>query len=827
MNHSGRSIRILAAVLVLSCGGPLNGQSHIPETFNSLAGKFAQPSDEYRPHVWWHWLGSNFSKEGITKDLEAMKEAGIGGATIFNIASSVQESHFPMENNPWPWQTYRSDAWWDAIEHTVKEARRLGLKIGLHGTPGYSATGGPWITEERGMKALVSSRTVIDGGRMVEVSLSRPELPEFTGYDSRYVEGYKPWKASRYWDVTVAAVRESGDASVDDVVELSSCMDQDGVLRWQAPEGRWVVYRYGYAPTMAHPHPLPDDIIGKAWEVDKMSREDNEYHWKQLLAPLREHIGEYFGDTFTYIWLDSYEAGYQNWTSDFREQFIRIKGYDPIPWIALYQYRNNKDLEYRFNAWSNTKFESGLPEFEVFLKDYDEVVNRLFIDCGFAVGQEMLHNYGLELYWEPYGGPFSTYEGARLADLPVGEFWSSEETVNGNPDILRAAVDYGKRIVAAEAMTGSPVYSRYTEDPAFLKHTVDGGYACGYNLYFLHHWVHQPFDDRYQPGLGMGWWGTHFSRYQTWYEPGKAFFRYLARCQMLLQQGTYVPGVPMQAHRRTPEGDIFFVINPEEGGRKTYSFPVKDRVPELWDAYNGVISSPASWRQEGDSTFVDLALGKDGSMFVVFPSRRGSYEVLPARVAATVEETVIGGPWKVTFKPKLDREFSRVFKRLEDWSLQKDVSVRYFSGTAVYGNTVTVRAEDLVPGRGVSLDLGELNDIAELEVNGVKVGVLWAPPYKAEITPYVHAGRNEIRISVTNNWANRLIGDEQYPADFEWGKDRGDEGRAMKAFPDWFLKGEKRPSAGRKTFNLWYYYKKDSALQPAGLLGPVRLVMEK
>ena len=57
---------------------------------------------EYRPYVWWHWMGPNFSKEGIRKDLEAMKEAGIGGATVFNIASAVQETHHPMENNPWP-----------------------------------------------------------------------------------------------------------------------------------------------------------------------------------------------------------------------------------------------------------------------------------------------------------------------------------------------------------------------------------------------------------------------------------------------------------------------------------------------------------------------------------------------------------------------------------------------------------------------------------------------------------------------------------------------------------------------------------------------------
>ena len=82
---------------------------------SELAREFRQPPMQYRPYVWWHWMGSNFTKEGIRRDLEAMKESGIAGATIFNLASAVQESHRPVENNPWPEQTYRSQAYWEAI----------------------------------------------------------------------------------------------------------------------------------------------------------------------------------------------------------------------------------------------------------------------------------------------------------------------------------------------------------------------------------------------------------------------------------------------------------------------------------------------------------------------------------------------------------------------------------------------------------------------------------------------------------------------------------------------------------------------------------------
>jgi hypothetical protein len=111
--------------------------------------------------------------------------------------------------------------------------------------------------------------------------------------------------------------------------------------------------------------------------------------------------------------------------------------------------------------------------------------------------------------------------------------------------------------------------------------------------------------------------------------------------------------------------------------------------------------------------------------------------------------------------------------------------------------------------------------MATVEINGTEVSVLWFPPFQVDITDHVKSGSNSVKISITNTRANRLIGDEQYSADFEWVSDRDKEGRARKAFPAWFLHNEPRMEQGRKTFNLWYYYRKDSTLRPAGLLGPV------
>jgi hypothetical protein len=178
---------VISALLLTSC---LSENNDMESTLKLLAEQFDNPHMEYKPCVWWHWMGSNLSKEGITKDLKAMKEAGIGGATIFNIASAIQESHVPTENNPWPEQTYRSDAYWDTLTFATSEAKRLRLKIGLHNTPGYSTTGGPWISEEWGIQQLVFSKTTVAGSSKIEMSLKMPELPVYTNRGSDNAQSY-------------------------------------------------------------------------------------------------------------------------------------------------------------------------------------------------------------------------------------------------------------------------------------------------------------------------------------------------------------------------------------------------------------------------------------------------------------------------------------------------------------------------------------------------------------------------------------------------------------------------------------------------------------
>lgn len=497
---------------------------------SELEVDFKNPPTSKRPYVWWHWMGPNFSLEGITKDLEAMKEQGIGGATIFNITSAVQESQAPTQNNPWPHQTYRGEDYWKALKHAASEAQRLGMEVGLHNTVGYSTTGGPWVDEKRSMQRVLWSDTLLEGGKLLDVVLARPDIPDRRGW------GGVIRKLSEYSNIGVVAMPEGQHVDISQVKDLSDMMDEDGRLKWDAPAGLWKIYRFISASTGYAPHPLPDELIdNKTFEVDKLSLQHTTYHWENVLNPLKEHIGEYLGKSFKHFLIDSYEAGPQSWSADFRDTFIKEKGYDPLPWMAtlpsvLYQIKQDVQPKNIIgDSLQTARFEW----------DYRDVVALMFLKNGWAPAAEMINKLGCQLQFEPYGGTMNTIASVRAADIPMGEFWTPNSK-GIRKDVSGAARAAGLTLIGAEAFTGAPGNSQWIEAPEYLKRSGDYAFLSGVNRLILHHWVHQPFDDKYKPGMSMGWWGTHFGRHQTWSEAGRAYFDYLSRCQVMLQRGEQV-----------------------------------------------------------------------------------------------------------------------------------------------------------------------------------------------------------------------------------------------------------------------------------------------
>jgi hypothetical protein len=198
----------------------------------------------------------------------------------------------------------------------------------------------------------------------------------------------------------------------------------------------------------------------------------------------------------------------------------------------------------------------------------------------------------------------------------------------------------------------------------------------------------------------------------------------------------------------------------------------------------------------------------------------------PAVTAAVPTPHVLAGPWHIAFQPGRGAPASIELPALESLHRQSDPGVKYFSGTATYSHPLEVPADFLAAHRRVVLDLGRVEVVARVTVNGHDLGVLWKEPYRVDITAAVQAGLTRLEVAVTNLWTNRLIGDEHRPAENDYGlsDERGVEAAGIRHLPTWYTLGQPKPPGGRVTFTTWRFYDRTEPLVASGLLGPVRLL---
>jgi hypothetical protein len=180
-------------------------------------------------------------------------------------------------------------------------------------------------------------------------------------------------------------------------------------------------------------------------------------------------------------------------------------------------------------------------------------------------------------------------------------------------------------------------------------------------------------------------------------------------------------------------------------------------------------------------------------VFVVFRKPAAASERTLPKIAEVAIGTVEGS-WDVSFQANRGAPATITLDALSSWSDNADAGVKYFSGTATYTKAVQAPPSWFVKGVQLWLDLGDVQNLAEVSINGVPLGVLWKKPFRADMTDALKPGSNTIEVKVTNLWVNRMIGDRQ-------------------------------PDAPKQfTFTRPVVYKANSPLLPSGLLGPVRVV---
>ena len=176
------------------------------------------------------------------------------------------------------------------------------------------------------------------------------------------------------------------------------------------------------------------------------------------------------------------------------------------------------------------------------------------------------------------------------------------------------------------------------------------------------------------------------------------------------------------------------------------------------------------------------------------------------RVEALPATLEIHGPWDVRFPPRMDVPEHMVLEQLMSLTEHSNAAVKYFSGTAVYEHSFDLGRERLGKNKRVLLDLGRVEAMAEVWLNGQNLGVVWQPPFVIDITGVARPGPNRLEVRVTGTWRNRLVGDAKYP----------------NGFP-----GAGGASGGHPQFKPWLgvdlKLSPDEALAPFGLIGPVQL----
>jgi hypothetical protein len=250
-------------------------------------------------------------------------------------------------------------------------------------------------------------------------------------------------------------------------------------------------------------------------------------------------------------------------------------------------------------------------------------------------------------------------------------------------------------------------------------------------------------------------------------------------------------------HRKEDQKDIYFVANQLEKQRTLeLSFRIENKVPELYNPVTNETRECTQWQTKNGVTKLTYKFDQNESLFVIFKEGKinpGSGK----NWIETIPEMNLSGEWKVQFDSAFGGAVNPVaFAELTDWSKNQDDRIRFYSGTANYTKTFD-RDKHVPEGQPLWLDLGVFANMAEVKLNGQSCGICWTAPFRVRIDQALKQGENKLEIAVTNTWANRLMGDHNLP------------------------------ESTRITWTTAPYRLDGKPLLPAGLLGPVRICVQK
>ncbi|MEN2412271.1 glycosyl hydrolase [Flavobacterium mesophilum] len=359
----------------------------------------------------------------------------------------------------------------------------------------------------------------------------------------------------------------------ENIIDLTEKMDADGTLKWDVPSGNWVIMRFAYEPTGASTKHGRANLIGR--ECDKLSKEAAEIHWNNYVGVIADSLKKSNSGHLSGIAMDSHEAGAQNWTNNFIQDFKNYRGYDPtkhLPSMMGY-------------VVDDVKSSDG------FLFDVRRNIADLISDNYYGTFDKLAKARGLHFTAQAIGNALcivgDPIQAKGKVEKPQGEFWVIHP--NGNYDIKESSSAthlYGKKIASGEAFTDA----KYSTSLAELKSLADYAYAFGINEFVICASAYQPWLDKI-PGSTGGGRQYAINRNNTWWNYSSPFWDYQARSSYLMRLGKSTASICVYLGENAP---VKIVTNrlPEIPGGFDFDAFSTDALLNRMDGTDGKIVLP-------------------------------------------------------------------------------------------------------------------------------------------------------------------------------------------------------------------------------------------
>jgi hypothetical protein len=505
---------------------------------------FRSPPDAAKPWAYWWWLNANVTRESITRDLEEMKQQGLGGFLLFDVTGYGQQ----IVPSPPRRVEFLSPAWRELVKHALQEANRLGLEMSMNLSTCGGALRAPWKTGQQAPKDLLWASAEVLGPARVTVAAPPQQGPRM--WDAALVAARigdaadaKPSSAAPGGPIQLGAdraqlhpvvVKPTEQIVATEVVDLTGKLDAQGRLVWDVPAGRWRLLRFVFA--------LMDQagLTGAAQEsaasdVDMLDAQAVRDHFRRFAGAVLSDAGPLVGKTLTHFYSVSWEGAIPTWTFGFDREFAKYRGYAVRPYLPVLAGLTVRKPEVT----------------QRFLRDYCRTLSDCFMHNCYGTLDELCRQAGVQWHSES-GGPWRRQtllfaEADAFAfwgrnDMPQGEFWWG-----GKPEVFRsnarltanAAHIYGRPLASIEAFTH--MQNHWSAYPATLKPGADNALCDGINRFVWHTFSASPKQFGL-PGI-VYFAGTHLNPNVTWWRHAGAVLGYLGRCQALLRQGRFVADV--------------------------------------------------------------------------------------------------------------------------------------------------------------------------------------------------------------------------------------------------------------------------------------------